>query len=88
MLVGVTGVGTVVSVDVVPEVRLVTGGGVELITAVLLLGVGLVVGILGVLAVPLTSELVPVGMTEIKVAGEIAICPLVVGGVLFKTDTS
>ncbi|HEV2804195.1 MAG TPA: hypothetical protein VGW57_04600 [Chthoniobacterales bacterium] len=79
---------TVVGVGVVPDARVVTGGGVELITAVVLLGVGFVVRILGVLVVPLAVEVVPVGMIEIKVAGEIAICPLVVGDVLFRTDTS
>ena len=61
---GATSVVRVESVLVVPEAIVVTGGGVELTTAVVLPGVGLVVGLFAVPVVvpvlPLVVELVPV----------------------------
>jgi hypothetical protein len=75
----------------VPEAIVVIGAGVELITAVVLPGVGLVVGLIALLVVvpvfPLV-ELVPGWVTVAKLGGESVIWPLVVGAVLFKSDTS
>ena len=85
---GATGVVRVVSVLVVPEAIVVTGGGVELVTAVVLPGVGLLVGLLAVLVVVLPVELVPGWVTVVKLAGESVIWPLVVGAVLFNSDRS
>jgi hypothetical protein len=57
---GATTVGSVVSVLVVPEAIVVTGGGVELTTAVVLPGVALVVGRFAVPVFPLAVKLVAV----------------------------
>lgn len=91
-VVGATKVVRVVSVLAAPDaIVVVTGVGVELITAVVLPGVGLIVGLIALLVVvpvfPLV-ELVPVWVTVVKLVGERVIWPLVVGAVLFKSDTS
>lgn len=88
MVVGVARVVTFVKVVVVPEVMVVTGGGVERVTPVVVDVVGLTAVLDVGTEVPPVVDVVPVGLTEVKLVGEIVICPLVVGAVLLSSDTS